>query len=98
MILVAFVALFLTVLMQAVWLRRAAVREELSRAIAEQNLAMAERARTAAEAQATAMLEELKMMQAQAEQVLRAPVENQATPEEPRRERKSGAGGKEPQR
>jgi hypothetical protein len=98
MIVVAFVALVLTVVMQAVLLRRAAVKEELSRALAAQNLAMAELARADAEAQATANLEALKIVQAQAEQALRAAVEKQATPEEPKKERKTGAEPKETQR
>ena len=58
MILVAFVALVVTVVMQAVLLRRAAMREELSRAVAAQNLAMAELARARAEQAIRAILEE----------------------------------------
>ncbi len=79
MIVVAFVALLLTVVMQAVLLRRAALREELSRAVAAQNLAMAERARIRAEQAIRAI----------------AIIEEQGTPDGTRKEQKNGAEGKE---
>ena len=60
MIIIAFIALLLVVLMQTVYLRRAQVREEMYRAMAAQNLAVAEQARARAELQVAKAEEDQK--------------------------------------